>query len=126
LIESLIADRLKSRLTCLLGQDCSFLALGILIKKSRFTETDEILRNLVTSDLDNWREQRNNSLHEIVKVEEGDTSTWEDRVKGLPSIAADGLAILKKIKQRIQYHQRKQKKEEKEAAGSSPIIPSLE
>ena len=102
LIESLISDRLESRLTYLLGTDFSFKVLHDLIKETQKNEADEILLNLVTIDLDEWRKQRNKAIHEMVKIVEGDTSTWEYRSNKLPAIATEGHALLRKIERRVQ------------------------
>jgi hypothetical protein len=101
IIESLISDRLESRLTFVLKRDFSFQHLGSLITKARQVETDPILRNLVDIDLDRWRKSRNKALHEMVKIAEGDTSTWQDRVNGLVPISDDGLKLLKTIDRQI-------------------------
>jgi len=100
IIESLISDRLESRLTFLKKHDVSFKTLGGLIKESRKTETDSPLKELVAQDLDRWRNDRNKALHEMAKIADGDSSTWEDRVKGIVPVATDGLKILRAIDKR--------------------------
>lgn len=101
IIESLISDRLESRLTFVLQRDFSFQHLGSLITKARQVETDPTLKNLVDNDLDSWRKSRNKALHEMAKIAEGDTSTWQDRVNGLVPISEDGLKLLKIIDKQI-------------------------
>lgn len=101
LIESIIADRLESRLTYITGKDVSFQQLGSLITKVRKFETDPILRPLIDQNLDNWRKARNKALHEMVKIATDDTSTWIDKVVDLLPISKDGLALLRKIDKRI-------------------------
>ena len=101
IIESIVSDRLESRLTHILGHDFSFQNLGSLIIKARQTEKDQILLGLVDKDLDNWRKARNKALHEMAKIAVGDTSTWSDRVAGLVPISKDGLALLRTIDKRI-------------------------
>jgi hypothetical protein len=101
IIESLISDRLESRLTFVLKRDFSFQHLGSLITKARQVETDLILRELVDIELDGWRKSRNKAVHEMVKIAEGDTSTWQDRVNGLASISNNGLKLLKTIDRQI-------------------------
>ncbi len=97
IIESLVSDRLESRLTFLKGTDFSFKNLGQLINAARNDETDDELKTLIIADLDSWREKRNTSLHEMAKKADGDASTWEDRVADIKQVAIDGLDILRKI-----------------------------
>lgn len=101
IIESIVADRLESRLTYVLGHDFSFQHLGSLITKARQVETDQTLRQLVDQDLDKWRKSRNRALHEMAKIALGDTTTWQDRVAGLVPISKDGLALLRAIDKQI-------------------------
>ena len=100
LIESIIADRLESRLTKLLGTDFSFKTLGALINKSKAVETDPALSALVQNDLNDWRELRNEALHAMAKLANGDSSTWQDRMLALVLIADDGLQVLKAVDSR--------------------------
>jgi len=97
IVESLVSDRLESRLTFLLGTDFSFKTLGQLITKIRGTETDSGLLLLVDKDLDQWREARNKSLHEMAKIEDGDSSTWADRFTSLVPTSKEGLRVLRAI-----------------------------
>lgn len=101
IVESIVADRLESRLTQVIGKDFSFQHLGSLITKARQVEEDPILYALIDKDLDNWRKSRNKALHEMAKIATGDTATWADRVAGLVPISKDGLALLRKITNRI-------------------------
>ncbi|MBT9161417.1 MAG: hypothetical protein DDT26_02723 [Dehalococcoidia bacterium] len=101
IIESIVADRLESRLTHVMGKDFSFQHLGSLITKARQVEKDLILLPLIDQDLDNWRIARNKALHEMAKIATGDTTTWADRVADLVPISKDGLALLRKIDKQI-------------------------
>jgi len=101
IIESLISDRLESRLTFVLQRDFSFQHLGSLITKARQVETDPTLLSLIDLDLDKWRKSRNKALHEMAKIADGDTSSWQDRVNGLVPISEEGLKLLKTIEKQI-------------------------
>lgn len=101
IIESLIADRLESRLTFVLQRDFSFQHLGSLITKARQVETDPTLLGLIDQDLDKWRKSRNKALHEMAKIANGDTSSWQDRVNGLVPISEGGSKLLKTIDKQI-------------------------
>jgi hypothetical protein len=96
LCESLISDRLESRLSQIIESNYSFKVLGDLIEKIRKYETDKIFRDLVSTQVDEWRKNRNSALHEMIKVEMGDSSTWEDRMSILPEIAKTGFDLVKK------------------------------
>lgn len=100
LIESLTSDRLESRISCRMGKDFSFKTLGSLIKELRDHESDPELKRLVDEDLDKWRQARNKALHEMVKLEQGDSGTWEERTAELIPVAEDGLTILRAIDRR--------------------------
>jgi hypothetical protein len=114
IIESLITDRLESFLSYRVAEDVSFKTLGPLITSVIKNIEDEELRDLATTELNEWRDKRNDSLHEMVKLEEGDTSTWDDRKKELLVIAMEGKEILEKVRIRLTYLQKKEKTEAKE------------
>ena len=101
LIESMLSDRLESRLTYLLKTDFSFKNLGSLIKKAREIENDLILRKYLAEDLDLWRDARNKALHEMVKIADGETITWNDRVKVINEVSSNGLTLLRAIDNRL-------------------------
>lgn len=118
LIESMIADRLESRLSSLKGEDYSHKTLGDLIIRINKDETDETLKNMVVNDLNTWRQKRNQSLHEMVKIQEGDTSTWQERTAELPEISKEGLVLLRKISQYVQSLRDKERTRAKKASKS--------
>ena len=100
LLESLISDRLESRLSMLMG-DYSFRTLEKIIKRVREYETDAKLRELVTNDLNAWKEKRNTALHEMVKLAEGDTRTWQDKLDTIKPAAEEGFELFRKIDRRV-------------------------
>lgn len=83
IVESLVSDRLESRLSALLGKDFSFQTLGAVVNKVKSVETDAALGALVDVDLRAWAKQRNSALHEMAKMADGDSSTWDARMNGL-------------------------------------------
>jgi hypothetical protein len=97
LIESLISDRLESRLSRLITPEYGFQTLGSLIISVRKQETDEEFRTLVDTRVNHWREKRNTSLHELAKLAEGDFRTWEDRTIDLPLITDEGFKLLRLV-----------------------------
>lgn len=100
LIESLIADRLESRISYLVGENYGFKTLGNLISKTRECEKDAEIR-MITDKIDHWRAKRNLALHEIVKIEKGTDLTWEERMERNRKIAIEGYQVLVEIYQRV-------------------------
>jgi hypothetical protein len=101
ILESLVSDRLESYLSFSLDRDFCFKNLGALIDKIKSDETDEILRSLIINDLDKWRKQRNKAAHEMVKIEDGKSVVWEERVKINKEVAETGLLLFHNINNRI-------------------------
>ena len=102
LIESLISDRLESRITFLKGNDFSFKTLESLIRRIEVEEDDREFKLIVLDELKEWKNDRNKALHEMAKMEINDTETWEERMVNVQKIAEDGKELLKKIKKREQ------------------------
>jgi hypothetical protein len=105
LIESLMCDRLESRLTFLRGIDFSFKTLGQLINEATRIETDAELLNYITSDLDAWRSARNKAAHEMVKIETNEAVSWESRLATNKSVALEGMRVLRLVGGRVNFLQ---------------------
>jgi hypothetical protein len=101
LVESLISDRLESRLGELRGDATGFKPLGNLVRKMKSEETDSELKNIVSNKVDNWRDRRNTALHEMVKIEKGEKVDWDERMKNNKSVAVDGKEIVREVDNRI-------------------------
>ncbi len=97
LIESLMSDRLESRLSHLTGSNVAFQNLGPLIDLMRQHEKDADVLALVTAKVDNWRRGRNSAAHEMLKIEVGDTRSWDVRQDQLKTVAASGYRVLKEL-----------------------------
>lgn len=99
LMESLITDRLESILIHygIIRPEKSFLMLGPCIKALQ--EAQGILSDDLLAQLDDWRKARNQSLHEIAKIEEGDSAIFNQRYENLQSIAIGGYNLFKAIKE---------------------------
>jgi hypothetical protein len=100
LIESLIADRLESRISYVIDEDYSFKTLGNLVIKARECEKDAEILTIVDK-IDQWRAQRNGALHEMVKIEEGTKLTWKERTERNRQVAIEGYRVLVEIYQRV-------------------------
>ncbi|MFO0985538.1 MAG: hypothetical protein U1E76_28025 [Planctomycetota bacterium] len=106
--ESIISDRLESRLSWLTKQNVGFKTLGWLIKELRKCESDTELTHLL-GELDAWRERRNRALHEIVKVaDDGPVpdwptrpSDWQVRMDELAVSARAGYELVKRLYHRV-------------------------
>lgn len=103
IIESLISDRLESRVSYLIGKDFSFKELGSLIVKIKKEETDSMLLLIVTNRLDEWRIDRNRALHEMAKIAVDNKSTWQERIDDLKSVAKIGLKLLRDIDKQVTH-----------------------
>lgn len=102
LFESLITDRLESAITKATGEEVSFKNLGFLIQKLNNSSgfTSEFC-DLINTDLDSWRKDRNRALHEIVKLEDGELELWENRYQGLAVTYEQGLQLFRQIDKAI-------------------------
>ena len=85
IVESLIADRLESRLAWKHAQDISkrrFSTVGKLateLKGKRSDEPEEAKE--VYSKIAHWAGSRNRAIHELVKLEECEMPDWDERYK---------------------------------------------
>src|SRR4051794_20891903 len=81
IIESVVTDRLESRLSYLKQENIGFQTLGDAIRLLQRCETDSKLIAIL-DDLDKWREKRNGALHELAKIEDGKPMIeWEQRIQ---------------------------------------------
>ncbi len=101
IIESVITDRLESRLIYLKPTAIGFRNLGSAISELKGCEEDTVIKAMLCA-LDNWREKRNSALHELVKIEEGQPMLqWDQRIQSLSSSAGEGYYLLKKLYNRV-------------------------
>lgn len=101
IIESIISDRLESRLSYLDKKNVGFWTLGKLIVSLLKLETDPELKEII-QQVDKWREKRNKALHEMVKVEADKPAlTWEDRIIILRESAIEGYQLTKSLYNRV-------------------------
>lgn len=102
--ESIIADRLESRLSYVrqkAGKEkVAFMTLGQLLRLGT-EESDDELRGLFR-DIGAWAELRNRALHEMVKVGDGEgTGEWEDKIRANERIARAGYELAKRLYHRV-------------------------
>ena len=94
--ESLLSDRLGSRVSHLTGGDEVYnKSFGSLIITLRQREMVEDFIPIIDR-IDTWREYRNEALHNImVKFQSGERPSWEDKVGPLPRIVQAGKEVLR-------------------------------
>ena len=90
LIESLICDRLESRIGELTQNPVDFGTLGDLLKKLNSIETDVGLKNIMNNMLYQWAGNRNIVIHQAAKIELGKKKDWNDYVRLSESTAKEG------------------------------------
>jgi hypothetical protein len=101
LCESIIADRLESRLSFLRRENVGFETLGPLLTGLEKAETDSELLKLV-AELRQWAKKRNRALHELVKIEDGVPHlSWDQRIELLQGDAQCGYELLKGLYNRV-------------------------
>lgn len=93
LIESLICDRLESRLGEYTMDDVKFNTLGRLRDELIKIETDDVLRALIDLDVKKWADKRNVTVHEAAKIDVDNHRTWEEVVKRAEDCAVKGRAL---------------------------------
>lgn len=108
LIESLLSDRLESRLSFLLQKDFGFKTLGQLVRKSAEVETDAVLKSIVTKEIAPWGRSRNAALHEMAKIAEGDARKWGEKYASLEAVASEGRDILNRFHGELRTARRRQ------------------
>ena len=98
LCESLIADRLESRLNFLTKSDkYSFDMLFNMQTKIEELEPEGELNLIVNERLHSWRKNRNKVLHGMAKIAEGDQREWGDKLEECKNIAIEGDSIRKEV-----------------------------
>ena len=98
LMESLITDRLESILIYhgIIRPEEAFRMLGPCI--TELQKVQGVLSDDLLVQLNNWRKDRNKSLHEIAKIEEGDPAIFNQRYSSLQQVAKDGYKLFQSIK----------------------------
>ncbi|UAM99720.1 hypothetical protein K8354_07915 [Polaribacter litorisediminis] len=93
LIESLISDRLESRIGELTKQPVSFNTIGNLLDTLRTIETDTLLKQIMNKQINNWCGDRNKVIHQAAKIEIGKKKDYNSFLKLAKKTAKDGRKI---------------------------------
>jgi hypothetical protein len=113
LIESLICDRLESRIGELTHKSVEFGTLGDLLKKLNIIETDVELKNIMNNVLYQWAGKRNIVIHQAAKIELGKKKDWNDYLRLAESTAKEGRKAFDNYNKQLQKI-RRQKTSKKE------------
>ncbi len=101
LLESMMADRLEARLACLFKQDPEkrmFSTVGKLaqdLRNKKLAESDEA--KAVYASVMAWANRRNEALHQMVKLAEGNEKDWAEKVREAQETAEAGLPLFRKL-----------------------------
>jgi len=101
LIESLISDRLESRLGELKKEPISFDTIGNLLNSLRKIEPDTVLKEIMNKQINNWCGGRNAVIHQAAKIELGKKKEWMDFIKQAEKTAKDGRKIFDKYNKQL-------------------------
>jgi hypothetical protein len=93
LMESLISDRLESRLGELIKAPVSFDTIGNLLNSLRKLEKDTVLKKIMNKQINSWCGDRNAVIHQAAKIELGKKKEWNDFLKQAEKTAKDGRKI---------------------------------
>jgi hypothetical protein len=99
--ESVISDRLESRASFLKSENIGFQVLGKLIQILRPIESDPEMADLLPR-VDQWRQRRNEALHELVKVQRGAPNLdWNQRLDQIRADAELGYELCRWVYWRV-------------------------
>lgn len=102
LIESLICDRLESRIGELTHKSVEFGTLGDLLKKLNSIETDVELKNIMNNILYQWACKRNVVIHQAAKIELGKKKDWKDFLRLAELTSKEGRKIFDTYNKQLQ------------------------
>lgn len=109
LIESLISDRLESRLSELKESNIHFDTLGNLLNELRKLEEDTVLIEIMNKQINNWSGERNKTIHQAAKIELNQKKDWNEFLKLAEKTAKNGRKIFDSYNTQLQKIRRKNK-----------------
>jgi hypothetical protein len=109
LIESLICDRLESRIGELIQKPVQFDTLGNLLKKLNGLEEEESLKKIMNVQINNWTSQRNIVIHQAAKIEFDKKKDWNEFLKLAENAAKEGRKIFDTYNTHLQKIRRTKK-----------------
>jgi len=96
LLESIISDRLESRLSHITDSNVGFYNLGFLIRLIQLFEKQPQIVAL-SKDIKKWAERRNTCLHEMAKIKLKDNKTWDEKVNLCKDTITEGIELFREI-----------------------------
>jgi hypothetical protein len=97
LLESLICDRLEMAISIKLESSIRPGNLGPLLIQAKSLD---IYSEELFEELHSWRRDRNQVLHQMVKITDSESSNWRERMKFARKTAIEGKEILNQIQVR--------------------------
>lgn len=100
LCESMLADRLESRMAWKAKQDPKkrkFSTLGRLAKQLGNDESESGDARAIYAEVVDWAARRNTALHEMFKLEEGKTADWGKRYETHLKTAREGKKLAREV-----------------------------
>lgn len=113
LSESLIADRMESRLTELHGKAHHFDTLGNLKKDLSRIEKSPEIKKIINNDLNSWLSQRNIAIHQAAKIEKGKKKIFADHMRESKKTAEVGFKMFRALDKEINKLRREKLKKSK-------------
>ena len=113
IVESLISDRLESRLACKHNDSEAkrkFSTVGKLateLKGKKANEADEA-RELY-SEIVLWSVNRNNVIHQLVKLADGEVPDWDARYREARKTAESGMTLFRRVDRLVSKLNRSQR-----------------
>jgi hypothetical protein len=109
LIESLICDRLESRLGELAKIPIGFDTIGNLLKKLNRIEIDPILKQIMNTQLNSWCGERNKTIHQAAKIELGKKKDFNEFIRMSEKTAKSGRKAFDEYNKQLQKIRRQNK-----------------
>ncbi|WP_434978719.1 hypothetical protein [Daejeonia sp. YH14] len=107
LMESLLANRLESRISELTKSDVEMNTLKLLCKQvKRSGEKDEIIIKIL-EEINKWANQRNEVIHEAAKISKGQKKKWENFLEDAEQTAKSGRKLFDAINKRLNQLRKK-------------------
>ncbi len=98
LCESLICDRLESRIGELTRRDPPFGMLGPLCTQlQKGLETDAALITIYDNINTLWREKRNKAIHQSAKISKAQPKVWSDFLNDAKKAAKEGMKFFRAL-----------------------------
>jgi hypothetical protein len=97
LAESLISDRLESRLEKITGAPVLFETLGKTRTLLSTLEQYHPIKFIIDNDINSWTEKRNIAIHQAAKVGSLNPKDWNKFLIECKKTAKEGMAIFRKL-----------------------------